>query len=489
MSSHVVPTSTTAPTAIITPATSTATNSSTASCRLCLSPQAALPHYDLHVDQDRAELIGLLLELETKLEDSALQPQFMCSICSDKIFSFLELREMAKANERIILKHQLAIVEKGLAEVLRSLEALDHHIDESSPLSDHINSNDGDTSPVNNSHPQPGEASKLNYACNVCNMTFHSEPDLGRHCERLHSDLSSVCIDRKSTISRREQRISCDQCDAVFKRKQNLQKHMRQVHEGQMEQCQLCPRQVKDLAYHHRTVHQNVVFNCHCGKSYTSKNALIYHEQNVHRPSAKQVCHLCAAELSASSLKLHMKLKHSGEVQKTIKCRQLECSKYFRTKQQEKLHYNTIHLNVKEECGICGGRFKNLAAHTKEIHLKGRQHTCDQCGKGFTKNNDLKLHKERIHLAKRYVCPVCGKKLSKIQEHMKRAHQKAQVKLSDLQVASSHPILHDAVECEIEPVEAGQDTPNGGSLETRIISLPLAVEVKEDVMVLPVFFN
>ena len=45
-----------------------------------------------------------------------------------------------------------------------------------------------------------------------------------------------------------------------------------------------------------------------------------------------------------------------------------------------------------------------------------------QCGKAFSKKCDVRLHVERVHHGRRYICPHCGKTVSKIREHLRVNH-------------------------------------------------------------------
>lgn len=61
------------------------------------------------------------------------------------------------------------------------------------------------------------------------------------------------------------------------------------------------------------------------------------------------------------------------------------------------LHFTRAHEFDKEMCPECGKVVRSLAQH-KAIHNPElcRQHKCDECGKGFASNVDLRRH-EMIH--------------------------------------------------------------------------------------------
>jgi len=381
-------------------------------CRVCLTSNLKPPYTCLTADAVKADLIGNMLQLQSDLKDPALLPHHVCNVCSDKIDAFLDLQGRAIESEKVILKHQKMIVEKGLQFALISIE------------------NDKN----------------------------------GAKEEIIHW--------KDKAEKRKKKTHSCIECDVNFKRKGALLNHNRAVHQNLSSECAECGMQVKDLNYHRRSVHQKVSFECtQCARSYTSKGALEYHTKTVHHTTdTKEVCPYCAAELSTKSMKLHLKLKHSEvPVEKSVPCQQ--CDKCFRTKQQAEVHFKSVHLNLKEECKECGGMFKNLLMHKNEMHKHGKQFTCDQCGKSFSKSHDLKLHKERIHLAKRYICPVCGKKLSKVLEHLRRIHGEKNLSMENIQEAP--PANVDLVGPSFGPVAELVGIPCSTIKEETIISTVL----------------
>ncbi|XP_023342653.1 zinc finger protein 271 [Eurytemora carolleeae] len=391
--------------------------------------------------------MGLLLHLQTRLHDSALQPQYICATCNEIIDGFLTLRQRAVNNEKIVLKYQLEIAQKGLKEVLEQIKNTDEYEENEIKNTEEYEENEkhGEMKTGEDDEDAASILKPESFQCNQCEEVFSENSILKHHMKTKHPP-----------------NHECSTCNLVFKRKHSLIKHKKSFHDGLFTPCDICDKLVKDLGYHKRSVHKKILFNCEsCGKSYTSKSALDYHKQRVHSTDSTDVCQYCAAELSVKSMKLHIKLKHSGQVERTIPCQHNNCSKLFRTNQQATVHYKTTHLNMKEMCCYCNKEFKNLVSHISQIH-KQSKHTCDQCGKSFSKNHDMKLHKERIHYERRYMCPVCGKRLSKIQEHMRRIHPDFNYDPANIQIAP----------------------PASASIETRILTLPV---VKDEMIVLPFF--
>lgn len=153
-----------------------------ASCRICLSSDIQdLPftsYTPLTSDHNRSEHIGLLLELQTRLNDLSLYPQFICSICSDKINDFLELKEKAQENERIILKYQAEIEKQGVKFVLNKIEG------ESSNIAQDNNWENKDEKKIN-------KAERF-YKCKTCTASFDCKQSLRNHMKTNHTKKSKM---------------------------------------------------------------------------------------------------------------------------------------------------------------------------------------------------------------------------------------------------------------------------------------------------------
>ena len=55
----------------------------------------------------------------------------------------------------------------------------------------------------------------------------------------------------------------------------------------------------------------------------------------------------------------------------------------------------------------------------------GEPYKCDACGALFINRHALTLHRDKIHLGKRFICHICGKELSDaklLKGHKRRLH-------------------------------------------------------------------
>ncbi|XP_052771314.1 zinc finger protein 484-like isoform X2 [Mya arenaria] len=89
------------------------------------------------------------------------------------------------------------------------------------------------------------------------------------------------------------------------------------------------------------------------------------------------------------------------------------CGKQFRNKSTFRQHEARHAGTTPYKCEICGKQNVSKTAHTlhmQRVHIKEKKHVCDKCGKGFTTEVGLKLHKDRenkVYKYKIYKCDLC----------------------------------------------------------------------------------
>jgi uncharacterized Zn-finger protein len=105
-------------------------------------------------------------------------------------------------------------------------------------------------------------------------------------------------------------------------------------------------------------------------------------------------CDLCGIEfLQLSALKTHLSLNHRKLL---FQCSELNCDKTFNLK-------------------------GNLVKHISQVHESERKFQCDICGSHLKTKQHLKFHL-KVH-GEPKECSICKKKLSNIEEHIKRHQQ------------------------------------------------------------------
>ncbi|XP_053121537.1 zinc finger protein 501-like isoform X3 [Hemicordylus capensis] len=182
-----------------------------------------------------------------------------------------------------------------------------------------------------------------------------------------------------------------------------------------------------------------------CGKSFLSNVAMTIHIR-THTGERPFACHLCPKAFPSRGdltrhLKTHLRQKEapgSSPLPKSQKCltaklqllRQLgaapgpkkphtcpQCGKSFSKKQDLRKHQGTHSTERPFSCLECGRSFRLkqiLVAHMK-VHVGERPHACPQCGKRFSQKHHVESH-QRVHTGEKpFVCTTCGKRYAQKQ--------------------------------------------------------------------------
>ena len=216
----------------------------------------------------------------------------------------------------------------------------------------------------------------------MCGLQVQSN-GLKRHME-THEEASRKC--------------PYPECGKAFKQSTTLKAHISSVHLIETSVCNCCGKEVltAHMANHLLSCNPANVdkITCHiCNKTLSSFSMKKLHIEVVHNTPIKD-CDLCGKKVK--NMGSHMLQVHSDRSrQQRIPC--TVCEKTFSTKQAMRKHIEMIHEDKKEQCCECGQWFKNLYDHMKKVHGVGKQHMCNDCGKGFVCNSYLKEHWEKIH--------------------------------------------------------------------------------------------
>jgi len=192
--------------------------------------------------------------------------------------------------------------------------------------------------------------------------------------------------------------FGCRVCDKKFLTKQYLKKHIAK-HDG------IGPDNVQENILYFRG---NTPFLCKvCGEGFTTQDKRKEHMRNHSEEEIRKYeCQICNKRFAHPSyLKDHI-LSHDPNDFNKYKCP--VCNKVYLTEQILKTHMET-HGERNHVCDHCGKGF------TRDIYLKihVRQHTgerpykCDYCGKTFVASASLSMHK-RVHTGEKpYACKLC----------------------------------------------------------------------------------
>ncbi|XP_075224325.1 uncharacterized protein LOC142326076 isoform X6 [Lycorma delicatula] len=218
-----------------------------------------------------------------------------------------------------------------------------------------------------------------------------------------------VCSLKKSKRKSDGDGWPCEVCGTILETYLLYRKH-KPIHTNRT--CNLCnktfPRLV-GLKRHNKTVHMiNPDFhNCkECGRLFTSLAYAKLHYLRVHKQKDRPfVCNICDKKFKVKThLETHVKCVH---IDNPVSCEY--CGKVFKQEFYLKNHQDKVHNERSSLCEICGKNVKGYDRHM-EMH-KGRVEVpCDICGKTYSSDKNLRIHKLHVHsnLDRKHVCNICG---------------------------------------------------------------------------------
>ena len=155
-----------------------------------------------------------------------------------------------------------------------------------------------------------------------------------------------------------------------------------------------------------------------CTRKFKSLTSLNYHKLRVHNQPIK--CQKCSTEFTKFKEYLKHRRIEQGkpELPSDIKCS--KCHQTFSRGDNFTRHLEEVHMGQKIhwqtfycmelQCSERFNRKEKLDRHVAEKHFSVR-HKCDQCGKQFTMDRNLKAHIKNIHspLPSTFKCQKCEK--------------------------------------------------------------------------------
>ncbi|KAG5671649.1 hypothetical protein PVAND_001840 [Polypedilum vanderplanki] len=199
----------------------------------------------------------------------------------------------------------------------------------------------------------------------------------------------------------------CDICNANYKTKVLLSKHIKNTHLLEMNS-------EKHLKIHKIT---KALYKCpECDKVFKREFDVVSHQKNTHSSIKIYVkCEQCGKTILERSLKSHMINQHSEKANyKPFICEY--CGKRERYEKNILRHVNSVHIpqnrGITYKCPDCPEiffRVRDLRAHSF-VHFTGKIYSCDLCNKQFKKNYDLRTHMnahKNSQVPKQ--CPKCNR--------------------------------------------------------------------------------
>ncbi|EAA08417.4 AGAP003056-PA [Anopheles gambiae str. PEST] len=250
-----------------------------------------------------------------------------------------------------------------------------------------------------------GSADRGTEKCYICGEQFTAGPELDHHLDTQHAAglipyrcatcdtdrclpiRSMRAINKHFALHDANERMhQCSYCSLRFRTERNRQSHVRLYHRGGAhnvgdetgtaltEQDCLSSQQKPAIGRSEKDRFQC----CHCGRTYTSANALKRHE-NTHTLGVRYACRQC------------------GKVFAKLDCRA----------QHERIHSQTRPYGC-DQCSQTFIQLGHLRIHKRARHSGERPHVCAVCNRGFRCRTALTVHGRTHTGEKPFRCAVCS---------------------------------------------------------------------------------
>ena len=304
-----------------------------------------------------------------------------------------------------------------------------------------------------------------NHECDVCHKGFFFKSQLTLHIKFIHEKNREFQCDQCSSsynepgtlyhhlkiVHGASYDLNCDFCGRKFISLFVLNQHLCKTHNQKPKyKCVLCQRpffMLDDLTKHVHYVHDDVVQVCHCGKTFSSSDALKAHESDIH-----------ATEESPTETDAEKYLSdQDGNFENDDLFDSQSGSDFEIADEKEDLFKESENLPFKQELddtefddkkyeydGLLDDSKQKLVKveafeeiqSLNEISIqeksKDKSFTCEKCEKVFNRLSSLKRHIEITHEGlKKHQCFVCSRKFgyaSHLKDHMTRAHKDIDIK-------------------------------------------------------------
>ncbi|BFZ08538.1 hypothetical protein BsWGS_11577 [Bradybaena similaris] len=256
---------------------------------------------------------------------------------------------------------------------------------------------------------------RLLQSCSQCDYTTYNDKSLEKHHKQVHEGNCLFCCNLCSFKSKWSKEyydhmkqshfpgppFHCDgeQCEYSTDKFQQLVSHRKQHSDQRPFVCDICLTafRSKNNLYQHFKIHSDEKkFECpECGRSFKLKNTLEQH-MVTHSDLRPFLCDLCGFCTKFQSHLISHKRIHTGDV---YNCNFESCAYFTPKKSQLKSHMRS-HLGIRcHVCGSCGKAFieKSHLIRHERTHSSERAHVCKECTYSSTRADKLREHIQKHH--------------------------------------------------------------------------------------------
>ncbi|KAL0227730.1 hypothetical protein RCL1_003873 [Eukaryota sp. TZLM3-RCL] len=199
-----------------------------------------------------------------------------------------------------------------------------------------------------------------------CGKSFSCPDKLNRHIKKLHTDPEVLTCPQEN-------------CQANFKKRCHLSKHLREVH-SVADFPQICPICSKGFYYasklkRHMEKHDKVeTLLCAfpgCGAVFSTRSELSAHKRQAHSSTLR--CPHCPARFrKRCHYDVHVETHNVNRT--LLPCPHPGCGKFFTSDFNLNTHFNSVHAKIKPHvCNVCNRSFahKHVLTRHKRTHANG----------------------------------------------------------------------------------------------------------------------
>lgn len=237
--------------------------------------------------------------------------------------------------------------------------------------------------------------------CSDCFITLQLVFIFKQKCEKSKSTLETL-IDQKVRLKKlAKQKEDLEKEDALEESTtpEVEDENIRIMLQRRLHKCELCDDSFSNpwsLGNHVKRYHADITpgEKCDkCDKTFYHPLHLKYHYEKRHIiGKSKQLCHLCGFDFPVGlQFQNHINVHHGV---RPYGC--TECNKKFVTKQNLKNHREAIHLKIKRfgctECSFAFNQKSSLKTHIRSVHRKEKPYKCKICNSAFSCKVSLRRH-------------------------------------------------------------------------------------------------